>query len=173
MWTFHVVKYEPVHEFHIEVLVRGKSVLKEEVIVDNPPESLYLPISLWPAHPGVLVDNRKFLKHDLKTMQMPGFLVMGRELESIVGEEFLDGNAFAYKPLVGSFYEGSEGLGSLVRENLRVGDPGSVVYHSSPVLLFLRILSLDILLLVNINMDELSRHLFLVADNLGFSFEGF
>lgn len=59
MWSFLVVEGEPVHELHVEILIRGKRMFKEEVIIDNPPESLYLPISLWSTYSGVFVDNRK------------------------------------------------------------------------------------------------------------------
>ena len=70
MWPLKVVVYKPVHELHIEVLIRGKGMPEEEVIVNNPPESLYLPICLWSTHSSVLVDNRELGKHDLKAVEM-------------------------------------------------------------------------------------------------------
>lgn len=146
---------------------------EEEIIVDDSPEPLYLPIRLRSSHPGVFVDNGKLREHDFETVEMPGRLVMGREFETVVGEEFPYGNPLGKKPLVGPFHEGREGFGLLVRQHLRVGDPRGIVDDSCPVLLFLRILSFDVLLLVDVDMHEFPRHGLFVADDPGYPPQGF
>ncbi len=93
------------------------------------------------------------------------------EFESVVREEFLDRDASTLKPLVRSFHEVSKGLGSLVRKYFGISKSRSIVNDPCPVFLFLRILSFDILLLVHIDMGQLSRHFLLVAHYLAFSVE--
>ena len=65
-----VVKGKPVHKSHIEVLVRGKSMFVEEIIVNESPKSFYLSIGLWSSYSGIFVDDIQFLKHYFKTMEM-------------------------------------------------------------------------------------------------------
>jgi hypothetical protein len=70
VWSLAVVKGKPVHKSHIEVLVRGKSMFVEKVIIDESPKSFYLSIGLWSSYSGVFVEDIQFLKHNFKTMKM-------------------------------------------------------------------------------------------------------
>ena len=70
MWSLAVVKGKPVHKSHIEVLVRGKSMFVEEIIVNESPKSFYLSIRLWSSYSCVFMSNIQLLKHNFKTMKM-------------------------------------------------------------------------------------------------------
>jgi transposase len=114
VWPLAVIKGKPVHKSHIEVLVRSKSVLVEEVIVYESPESFYLSVGLWSAYSRILVNDIQFLEHYFKAMKMSGFLVMRRKFQSIVREKFLNSDSFVLKPFVGSSHKICKCLGSFV-----------------------------------------------------------
>ena len=97
--------------------------------------------------------------------------MMGGELESVVREQPLYRYSFHLEPSMGPLDEIRKGLRLLVRKDFRIGYPRRIVDHSGPVLLLFRILSSDVLLLVHVDMHELSRHGLLISDYLGFPLE--
>lgn len=51
--------------------MRGEAIFIPEIIIDNFPESLYLPIGLRASNFGVFVDYSELLKCNLKAMFAP------------------------------------------------------------------------------------------------------
>ena len=138
-------------------------MLVEEVIVYESPKSFYLSIGLWSSYSGVFVDDIQFLKHYLKTMKMSWFLMVCCKFQPIIREKFLYGNASAQKPFVGSSHKICKSSGSFVRDNFCLCNSRCIIYQSSPVFLFLRILSLDVLLFVHVDVYHFSCHFFLIT----------
>jgi hypothetical protein len=83
-----IVVYKPVSELHIEIFMRGECIFVPEMIIDHPPESLYLSIGLWSPDLGILMDDLKLDEKCLEAMELICFalfvLVMCREFESVI-----------------------------------------------------------------------------------------
>lgn len=173
MWSLEIVVGEPVHELHLEVFETRKAISVPKVVIDNFPEPLYLSIGLRASDLGILVDDSKFLQYYLKTMFAPRREVMRRKLKSVICHDSFDSDSFGLVPFVGSSHKVCKCFGSLVGDDLNIGDTGSIIDDSCPVLLLAWVLSFDILHLVEIYVYHLSCHSFLIAYDTCLSFYTF
>lgn len=71
MGSFHIIVSEPIHKSHFKIFMRGEAIFIPEIIIDNFPESLYLPIGLRTSNLCVFVDDSELLKCNLKAMFAP------------------------------------------------------------------------------------------------------
>lgn len=170
MGPFVVIEGHPVAELEVEVLPGREGVDPEELLFEYPPPPLDLPVGLRAAHPRVLVFDSESRHHFLERMGRPGDPRVRREFLPVVGEDGAEAYSAGSEPFRRATEEQRERFRLLVRQQPRERDPRRVVHERGEVLLFLRVATLHVPRLVDVDMAEFAGAFLLVPDDTGFPF---